>query len=457
MPEPFVSFSQKDLQKIRAYAQRLRNIPINPVQRSAVVQHSVYADPSQAPEIYIAKIPDDGVPAAEYVGTAGGPPTSLTGAECQVYRLLEEDGQLGIVDSVTQRVYNLSTKEISGTGWILIKRDKFGTYIADAVITSSYGDQPGAGQCSLAKLNSDDCVVITYRNGTTGEVEKYYLRFDPLSSTYKSSDLFLYPGGSGTFELGYVDGRFRLLLGGLELLNCGDGCFTGSWITGHGADETGTGSDVSEPCNATAFTVCLTCGCCPIPGWDGEGWYCVTDDSVGSGTGTGTALEECVVIYLMEEDRCDDEITICSGPYESEAAADAECGAVIPSCCDGDLGDSAYDTLYAHLVNISGCPNIPSRIRLNRTSATSWGGSAAGGDVTGGTGQCAGPAVSASFSCLTGQLQIIWGADNIFSSSTPDSFVCPPSFSAVYTDTLSFSAANTCCDGTVEITINTTP
>lgn len=293
-------------------------------------------DTSQAPEIYVAKIPSGGIPAAEHVGTAGGPPTSLSGAECQVYYLSTDDGILNPIDGNTRWVYNLSTNDITGTGWVLIVREKGGDWVAVNVVRSAYGDEAGAGQCQFAKLNTDDCVKISYLNSETGEVEEYYLRFDGTSNSWKSAENFLYPGGSGTFEFEYSLGQFHLYLGGNHLINCGDGCFTGSWITGHGTNESGTGTPESEPCNATAFTVCVSCSCCPITGWDGEGWYCVTDDSTGTGTGTGTGPGECEVMYLLDEDKCDTEITICSGPYDTEAGALSEClGPATPgSACD---------------------------------------------------------------------------------------------------------------------------
>lgn len=333
MADPFVGFTQKDLLRLKQLLRRVKNDPVNTTGRSPTPVHSVYMDTSQAPEVYIALVPEDGLPGAEHVGTAGGPPTSLSGVECQVYELSTDDGVLRPVDGLTRWVYNLSSRGIRGGGWALLMREKGGEWIATAVLQSSAGDNAGAGQCELALLNSDDCVLITYLNGETGEIEYYYLEWDASSQTWKSGETFLYPGGSGTFEFGYEEGRFRLTLGGLDLINCGDGCYTGSWITGHGTDETGTGLPESTPCNATSFTVCLSCACCPIDGWDGPGWYCVND--LTTGTGTGTSGEECEVQYLMEEDKCDDDLKICSGPYETEAEANAVCGCVFNgTCCD---------------------------------------------------------------------------------------------------------------------------
>lgn len=53
-----------------------------------------------------------------------------------------------------------------------------------------------------------------------------------------------------------------------------------------------------------------------LDGYAGPGWYCVRD------AGTEDA---CEALYLANEDRCDDTIEICSGPYLSEEAAVAGC------------------------------------------------------------------------------------------------------------------------------------
>src|SRR5262249_47821065 len=45
------------------------------------------------------------------------------------------------------------------------------------------------------------------------------------------------------------------------------------------------------------------------------GWYCVSRAAGGG----------CIPAELVDEDRCDPDISICSGPYEDEAAAAAVC------------------------------------------------------------------------------------------------------------------------------------
>jgi hypothetical protein len=69
------------------------------------------------------------------------------------------------------------------------------------------------------------------------------------------------------------------------------------------------------------FQVTLEC-CNPIDGWDGAGFYCIraagTEDEADAGE-------------LLESDKCNENIEIVSGPYETLAEAEAECGGeVVP-------------------------------------------------------------------------------------------------------------------------------
>lgn len=408
MSDPLVTFSQKDLQRLKDIVRRVKHDEVNTTGRPPVSVHSVYMDTSNAPEIYIAKIPSSGLPAAEYVGTSGGPPTELTGAECEIYRVNGDDGSIEIVDTISKWVYNLSSKKIRGGGWALIQREKFGTWIATAVIQSQPGDSPGAGHCEFLTLNSNDCVLVTYFNSETGEQEKYYLEWDGGSGTWKGTDNFLYPGGSGTFEFGYIDGDFWLTLNAMDLVSCGDGCFSGSWITGHGSDLTGTGTPESTECNAAVFTVCVSCSCCPMDGWNGEGWYCISVD------GTSTALGDCEIQYLLEEDQCDTDILICSGPYDSESEAITACtpwgGPYTTNCADAGASDAPIgqwiegtipaSTTYYFCYAVS-----PGNYRLKYYRNTLLGGAGVGGlTIQGWTGDCTGtpaaPGTSISESAL---------------------------------------------------------
>jgi hypothetical protein len=91
---------------------------------------------------------------------------------------------------------------------------------------------------------------------------------------------------------------------------------------------------------------------CSAPeGYEGPGWYCVRD--------AGTE-DPCEPVELLDEDKCDDTLVICSGPYETEAEAQAECpvAPVETACCEEPIPetltavitsteDSEYATTYA--------------------------------------------------------------------------------------------------------------
>lgn len=84
---------------------------------------------------------------------------------------------------------------------------------------------------------------------------------------------------------------------------------------------------------AIADGSCFPEDCVSIPGWGGAGWYCV---EVSGGSGGPT----CEPLELLDADRCDPTVTICSGPYADEAAATAACGDAEPphgeyACVDG--------------------------------------------------------------------------------------------------------------------------
>ena len=87
----------------------------------------VYMDPDdaiQAPEVYIAKTPEGGIPAME-PGT-GGDPDAPGSADCTVYRVVNEE--LIAVDGLTRKIYNLSENDIEGNIYITVSRDKFGIW-----------------------------------------------------------------------------------------------------------------------------------------------------------------------------------------------------------------------------------------------------------------------------------------------------------------------------------------
>lgn len=127
---------------------------------------------------------------------------------------------------------------------------------------------------------------------------------------------FDWTGGSGTLVLTFgTDGKPILTLDGKQLyLKCAgaDATFVGGKRNGF----TGGAAAPAGACASNDFVLRVACQCCSIDGWAGPGWYCVRE------AGTEDA---CVPTELLEADRCDDTIEICSGPYADEATADEAC------------------------------------------------------------------------------------------------------------------------------------
>jgi hypothetical protein len=69
-------------------------------------------------------------------------------------------------------------------------------------------------------------------------------------------------------------------------------------------------------CPSSSGSSSSSAPCSPIVGWGGAGWYCVEN----------TGPNDCVVVELLNDDRCDTNVVICSGPYATESAAEAVCG-----------------------------------------------------------------------------------------------------------------------------------
>lgn len=178
--------------------------------------------------------------------------------------------------------------------------------------------------CDLAKLKTTDCLLAT------GPFNSVYLVYD--SATWVSTEDLVYSGAGspGPLVFSFSGGALHLSLDGMELLNCGNGCWRGGPLTGHTSDS-------GDACGGATFEVCLSCACCSIAGWDGPGWYCA---DIGDG---------CEPLLLTEDDRCDGDITICSGPYPSEEAATVACGEAegITYPCGGTPGNYAVVTSFA--------------------------------------------------------------------------------------------------------------
>lgn len=161
------------------------------------------------------------------------------------------------------------------------------------------------------------------------------------------------------------------------------------------------------------------------------------------------------------------EAFICGGPntFRREAGVFGQLDIVMTAYCPdssgsgGSGGDSCCaDTIptdiYLHLTNTGGCADADgSVIHLTRLGVPPvW--TYAG--VTGGTGGCTTPMITAAnFYCVTGQCDVVYGADNTM-VGVRTSYTCSP-FSASFTFSPASVLDTTCCIGTMSGVLNGTP
>ncbi len=150
------------------------------------------------------------------------------------------------------------------------------TYPVYAAVAGGAGSEPPIDDyCSLAGMRDTDCLLVV---GPYGSVVLMY-----SGGVWTSSEEIEFPYGdsiaSAVLEFYYENGALHLKLGGVELLNCADGCFTGGPLTGHEPQSAGT------PCNGETFTLCVVCVPCGASGGSG---------GMGSGTGSGANCNTCI-------------------------------------------------------------------------------------------------------------------------------------------------------------------
>jgi hypothetical protein len=77
-------------------------------------------------------------------------------------------------------------------------------------------------------------------------------------------------------------------------------------------DETG------DPCT-NVVEIRVDHSCCPIEGWEGEGWYCAVEE------GDDCEIDTPEPVELTDDVKCTASVVICSGPYATEELASAFC------------------------------------------------------------------------------------------------------------------------------------
>jgi len=93
-----------------------------------------------SPEVYVARVPTDGIPACSHPGTGTAPPAAEDGevpgtADCLIY-YIDELGTLQPIGELKQTVHNLSFVDVPGDTWCSVHRDKFGRWLAATVGSS---------------------------------------------------------------------------------------------------------------------------------------------------------------------------------------------------------------------------------------------------------------------------------------------------------------------------------
>lgn len=209
------------------------------------------------------------------------------------------------------------TSAASGPAYLLVKATETGTAKRLVLLGMPQATPAEDAACGstcnwVARLKTTDCVRLRSISGVT--VQEIYLTRSGDVYTSGATD-FDYPSGSGPVEFSLdASGRPVLTIDDLPLVpGCNgdtDATFSGGAWTGH-AEETG------DDCAGTLFCVRVECSCCPISGWHGPGIYCVEYDP--------GPPRICVPAELLDADKCDGDIVICSGPYATLEDAEAAC------------------------------------------------------------------------------------------------------------------------------------
>lgn len=117
----------------------------------------------KSPDVFIARVPDAGIPALSLVGTAGteGGEDTAGSATCDIYRVAT-DGSLEAYER-QKEVFNVHSTAVGGDYTVVIK-SKSGTYLVPsgaAISTCVDDDGTGTGVCcTLVGVDVDSLPVI---------------------------------------------------------------------------------------------------------------------------------------------------------------------------------------------------------------------------------------------------------------------------------------------------------
>jgi len=125
MPK-LLTLSERDVKALRGLLDRVQGSRRNPEGRPDTT-----VDDHQAPEVYVAKTPSGGIPALDVESSTSYPGV----AQCNIYKLSpssdsSETAVLLQVEGLRKWVRNLTESDIAGSSWVLVVREKFGSWIA---------------------------------------------------------------------------------------------------------------------------------------------------------------------------------------------------------------------------------------------------------------------------------------------------------------------------------------
>jgi hypothetical protein len=215
-------------------------------------------------------------------------------------------------------------------GWLMVDPNAGGWILLVA------GEPAGSSPCntgcgSLVGLLEDSCtrLELVCASGEFAEMDETQFAgvyaegvagvwtfqvWDDGGGTWVDFELELFPGDTPLTPVIYTGATDTLTAGGIELKPM---CF-GESATFAGGPQRGFDGDAAlrallQACDSNDFVVRVSCNCCVIDGWEGEGWY---------------VLADCVVAELLDGDECVsvDPVVIVSGRYDTESEANAAAG-----------------------------------------------------------------------------------------------------------------------------------
>lgn len=235
-----------------------------------------------------------------------------------------------------------------------------GTAIVRATVSASGKfwtfryDGPGsvAGECdaacgSLVSLADDACLELelvcatgSFANIDTSQFDGVYAFGSGGTWTFEKWDgdswepvVIDYLGGSGGVVFTWNDTPLpTLTLDGISLTPACPPGADATFRAGPRNPITGDPEWVPEgDCPSNELVLRVSCICCPIDGFEGDGWYCL----VAAGETCGVDTPGCAYLSLDDGSACDESIQICGGPYDSQSECQAACtGGGFAACAD---------------------------------------------------------------------------------------------------------------------------